>query len=238
MNRPVPQFLKTLFECLLKVACLFSLILLAACQTLQTTPILDNQEAYSAGDLTFAARQKAVDELAQWKIEGVFSYADSQDGVATGKLLWKKRGAKETIQLIGPIGLGTIKLISTPAESMLISGKQQLVQPGDDIEQLLFKAVGWKLPINELRYWLFGLPAPMSNGLYELDQFNRLEALKQSGWSIRFSTYQPILKSAVSSALQQPKLEQRILEQHPRKVFSEHDKNGISIRLVAKKVTL
>jgi len=223
--------MKKLLSRLLKSTCLLSLALLSACQTLQTKPELDNRATYSVGDSSYADRQQAVDALKQWKIAGVFSYADEQDSVATGKLLWEKKGDKDTIQLIGPIGLGTIKLISTPTESVLISSKQQLVQPGGDIEQLLFKAVGWKLPINELRYWLFGLPAPMNDGRYELDQLSNLKTLEQSGWSIRFSTYQPVLQVSESSVLQK-------LGQHPRKVFSEHKQNGINIRLVAKKVAL
>jgi len=71
----------------------------------------------------------------------------------------------------------------------------------------------------------------VSEGRYELDELSELKTLEQSGWNIRFSTYQPVLKSSENNAAQK-------LEQHPRKVFSEHKINGINIRLVAKKVTL
>jgi len=104
MKKTFPQLLKSLFDCSLKIACLLSLALLSACQTLQTESELDSKKIYLAGDASYATRQQEVDSLRRWKIEGVFSYADAQDSVATGKLLWEKKGDKDTIQLIGPIG--------------------------------------------------------------------------------------------------------------------------------------
>lgn len=221
------------------VFCLLALV--AACQTV---PIAEEQDLglekgklYQPGSENFKEQQEHIQQLTDWQVNGVFSYSDNEENAANGKILWqvsrseestlKSQSVQEKIRLVGPVGAGAVELIVDQQQAMLVSGKQRLVDPSGNVEALLFRAVGWRLPISEMRYWLFGMPAPALAGRYWLDSNGDIDRLQQSGWDITFSKQQPFVQN-----------NSKLLRQHPRKVFAENEKNGIKVRLVAKQVSL
>ena len=53
---------------------------------------------------------------------------------------------------------------------------------------LLFQAAGYKLPLNNLYYWIRGLPAP-GKSQQRHDQYGHLIQLQQDHWQIKFLRY-------------------------------------------------
>jgi outer membrane lipoprotein LolB len=53
--------------------------------------------------------------------------------------------------------------------------------------------MGWTMPVEGMRYWAIGLPAPDSKPeRQQLDDQGRLLELSQSGWTIEYRRYQPV----------------------------------------------
>lgn len=59
---------------------------------------------------------------------------------------------------------------------------------GAPAEVLMAEAVGWSIPIRDLRYWVRGIPA---NGPFHAvyDQYGLIMTLHQHGWTIRYCGY-------------------------------------------------
>ncbi|MDX1811656.1 MAG: lipoprotein insertase outer membrane protein LolB, partial [Gammaproteobacteria bacterium] len=59
-----------------------------------------------------------------------------------------------------------------------------------DANALLYKYTGLKLPINELNFWLLGIPAPDKPiKLIQLNQNRLLTKLIQDDWQIEYKRY-------------------------------------------------
>ncbi len=174
-------------------------------------------------------------QVSAWQLTGSFSYIDPQD-TGAGRIKWDFQGAlqaastdnnenlesvdrveNEKVRLIGPIGTGSLELISSDSSAILIAGRERYV--GADVESLLLKTVGWRLPVDELRFWLFGMPSPTNEGRYWLNEQGLLQSLKQSDWEIQFDRYQ------LNSFPNQPL---------PQKITAVHRGNQAKIKLVIK----
>jgi outer membrane lipoprotein LolB len=218
------------------ISLMISLLTLAACQTISTS---NDQNAgvklSPKKQSVFSERQKDRDAIAHWGLSGSFSYNDTQE-VATGKISWKsdiqespeQKGVDlliDKIDLLGPFGAGAATLhIDSSIGAAFVAGRKK--QFGEDARTLLFDVVGWSLPIEELRYWVYGLPSPKHKGSYLLDEKGNLKSLKQSKWQIRFSDYQTI-DGAQSS-----------IQSYPKKIVAENKGRYIKIKLVTKQLEL
>ena len=57
-------------------------------------------------------------------------------------------------------------------------------------ETLLQRALGWSVPLEGLRYWIVGVPAPdEAAASIEFDGQGRLARLQQSGWTVIYEEY-------------------------------------------------
>lgn len=54
---------------------------------------------------------------------------------------------------------------------------------------LLAEEFGWNIPIEGLRYWVLGLPAPDVAEKGQRDRYGYLRTLEQQGWQIVFDRY-------------------------------------------------
>ena len=60
---------------------------------------------------------------------------------------------------------------------------------GDSAEALLTRIVGWPIPIDALRSWMFVMPTQDAAFRYALDADMRVQLIEQLGWVIEYSSY-------------------------------------------------
>ena len=186
----------------------------------------NNREQYSSA--AFSSIGEVRGKVSAWQLAGSFSYVDPKEQGA-GRIQWGFQGDlldklslndaidQERVRLIGPIGTGSVQLISADNRASLISGKQEY--KGIDAENLLFNIVGWRLPVSEMRFWLFGMPSPNASGKFWLNEQGQLQTLLQSDWEIEFDRYEidPVLQQAL-----------------PKKITAVHRGNQAKVKLVIK----
>ena len=186
----------------------------------------NNREQYSSAAFTSVGEVRG--KVSAWQLAGSFSYVDPEESGA-GRIRWSFQGDlldnlrlndvidQERVRLIGPIGTGSVELVSKDNRASLISGNQ--TSNGVDAESLLFNLTGWRLPVSEMRYWLFGMPSPNASGKFWLNEQGQLQTLQQSEWEIQFDRYvvDPILQQAV-----------------PKKITAVHRGNQAKVKLVIK----
>src|SRR5699024_1708836 len=56
-------------------------------------------------------------------------------------------------------------------------------------EQLVRRTLGWAFPLQPLRYWARGLPAPGGYASISVNAQGRLVGLQQNGWQLSYLEY-------------------------------------------------
>jgi outer membrane lipoprotein LolB len=121
-----------------------------------------------------------------WQLDGRAAVAIGEQGWQA-TMDWRQQGESTEVHLAGPLGIGALVLSRTPA-GLSLNG----AAPNDAVLAQLQQRLGFDLPLDQLRYWLLGVPDPRSTfDLVRNDQ-DRARQLIQAGWSVDYDRYMPI----------------------------------------------
>jgi outer membrane lipoprotein LolB len=128
-------------------------------------------------------RRKDLEQASRWDLDGRAAVALGQQGWQA-TLNWRQIGADSELHLAGPLGIGALTIKVAPA-GLSLNG----APPGDAVVQQLQDRLGFELPLDNLRYWLLGIPDP--NAPFDLTRNpqDRAARLSQAGWSIEYGDY-------------------------------------------------
>lgn len=125
-----------------------------------------------------------VEQIERWQARGRIGVSGPQGG-GSGSFDWRQEADAASVQIRGPIGIGSVRLrVRGQPDDPQIE-----VQTGDG--ETLHSQAAWQelearlgagLPAGKLRYWLLGLAAP---GEHRWDE----SALEQDGWRIDYQGY-------------------------------------------------
>jgi len=159
---------------------LFAALLLTGCVSAPVIPpAADPQQAWQQHQLQLTA-------LTRWAIDGRIAVQTGDEGWHAS-IEWQQQDDRYTIHLSGPFGQGAVQLEGDGERVTLRSGDEQPLVD-DDPELLLYRQLGWRVPVNALRYWVRGIPAP-GPAVQELNPQGYLARLQQAGWNIEFRDY-------------------------------------------------
>lgn len=168
------------------------LLLLALLLTLTACSNLHQRETLEFGGDAAAwnAHRKTVDPLDSWTLQGKLGVkAPSESG--SGTVLWLQQRDYYDIRLSGPLGRGATRIQGDDRGVTLdIAGQPTLT--AESAEDLLEQQIGWRLPVENLLWWVRGLPAPDSPSRLQLNPDSRLARLAQAGWTVEYSRYQEV----------------------------------------------
>ena len=160
-------------------ACALAL-LAAGCATLPEPAI--------EGD--WPARRSALQALDRWTLDGRMAVAAESEGFSGG-FNWRQDGETAAIELRGPMG-GKAMSIRVEGRHLAITDDQGRLIDGEAAEKRIADELGQPLPINEMRYWLVGVPAPDAPHLESFGAGRRLATLEQGGWQVRYLRYDSV----------------------------------------------
>lgn len=136
-------------------------------------------------------RQSRLQSLEQWRVNGRISLVTPREAWQAD-LIWVQQQRRFDIKLIAPLGQGTLALEGGPDGAQLRSSRSPRPVYATDPEALLFQQTGWRMPVDGLRYWVRGLPAPSGDPQLKLDGQGRLAHLQQFGWQVEFVRYREV----------------------------------------------
>lgn len=144
------------------------------------------------------AREQALAHTDRWTLEGRIAVSDARTS-GSGDITWVQDGERYEFTIRGPFGK-SFRLTGGAGEALL-EGMDGGPIGGPDAEALLRKALGWEVPLRDLRAWVLGLradggPAELSFGADRLPSL-----LQQDGWNVDYrewdTTHQPALPKKV-----------------------------------------
>lgn len=161
------------------------LLWLSAC-----TPSVVKQDTRSK--LDWAQQQLALNAIQQWKINGRIAVQTKDDG-GQADFVWQLENLSNyEIRLQAPLGAGTTWINSGPQGASIKNSSGDSLYD-TDVDALILRMNGWRLPVSGLRYWVRGLPSPVSD--YKVTEWNDngLPAVViQDGWRIEFRKHQQV----------------------------------------------
>ncbi len=171
------------------IACL----LLAGCTTFGTPPTsqLPTQ--------SWAKRQAQLIQLSTWKSMGSVGIK-TPDSAWSATFNWQQQFSNYQLQLFAPLGVGSLSLTGNDKTVKLITSKGEHYQAATT-QALLQERTGWYLPVELLRYWVLGIPAPQWPAKLVFDSQHRLSKLVQQGWHIEYQTYKIVGQFELPSLL-------------------------------------
>ncbi len=168
---------------LLKLPLALTATLMIACstQTYQPTTAVVNWEQH--------VRQ--LQQLDTWLLNGKLGYRDSREG-GSAWVNWAQQQDTFELKLNGPFGAGATYISGHKSHAELQrAGHEKItaVSPGALTKELF----GWQWPIEQLQFWVRGIPSPgtQSDSLSH-NPDGTLAQLYQSNWQLQFSGYQQV----------------------------------------------
>lgn len=144
-------------------------------------------------------RKAETATVSSWEITGAMA-AKSKAKSWSASMNWVQRGANSyQIRLMGPLGGGTVLINKTGNTVTFQDGAKK--SSSTNAEQLLLQQTGIRLPVNNLYYWVRGLPAPGNIQSEQHDQYNHLVQLRQGGYTIDFNRYTSVKGVDLPSAI-------------------------------------
>ncbi len=127
----------------------------------------------------------------QWNVRGRVSIVTGDDGWS-GSIRWKQVDSHYDIRIVGPLGQGAMWLQGSPGFVELRSSKNKESVTATDAESLLYRQMGWKIPISGLRYWVLGLFGPGKTEEIKYNKQGLPSEFVQAGWTIRLLRYREV----------------------------------------------
>jgi outer membrane lipoprotein LolB len=161
-----------------RLALLAVLAGLAGCQALPS-------RAVAGPDV---AAQAAIAGLGAWHATGRVAVRAGNDGFSAS-FDWREAAGHGELGVRGPFGAGAVR-ISRSAERILIeSGNAaplEVPAPFERLEPELVARLGFPLPLDPLRYWVLGVPAP------GLPSDGAGGHFRQGGWQVSVGEFVPV----------------------------------------------
>jgi outer membrane lipoprotein LolB len=131
-------------------------------------------------------RMDHLQHVDAWQLEGRAAVAVGAQGWQAS-LNWRQLTAATEVHLAGPFGVGALVLTETPA-GLSLNG----APPSDAVKAQLRERLGFELPLNNLRYWLLGVPDPGAPFDVSRNDQDRARQLTQADWTVDYDRYVPV----------------------------------------------
>ena len=123
----------------------------------------------------------AIARLETWQATGRLAVRTAQDGFSA-HFDWRQVPGDGELSVRGPFGAGAARISIAADRIRIESGSEapiEIAAPYDALEPVLSTRIGFPLPLESLRYWLLGVPAP---GIAV--EATGADGFEQSGWRI------------------------------------------------------
>jgi outer membrane lipoprotein LolB len=147
------------------------------------------------------AREHLLVKTDHWVLQGKIGVAGEVNGKkdgGSGTLTWTQNGESYDFVVRGPVGSKSFKLTVTP-DGAVLEGLDGGPQRSPDAESLVQNALGWHVPLRNLRAWVLGTRADSGPADIKFGDDGLPAALIQDGWTVSYPAWNTTREPAVPS---------------------------------------
>lgn len=130
-------------------------------------------------------REQALAQADHWILQGRLGVSDGSNG-GSGSFSWTQNDDQYEFVLRGPAISGVDFRLSGGPQGALLEGLRGGALRGPDAEALMRKALGWEVPLHDLRAWVLGLRAPGVPAELSFGSDRLPSLLQQDGWTVDY----------------------------------------------------
>jgi outer membrane lipoprotein LolB len=146
------------------------------------------------------SREQALAHADHWVMQGRLGVSDGKDG-GSGSFSWTQNGDHYEFVLRGPAISGVDFRLSGGPDEAVLEGMKSGPIHGPDAEALMRRALGWEVPLRDLRAWVLGLRANSGPAEVSFGDNHLPSLLQQDGWAVDYREWdtgrQPALPTKV-----------------------------------------
>jgi outer membrane lipoprotein LolB len=149
------------------------------------------------------AREHLLAKTDHWVLQGKIGVSGEVSGKkdgGSGTLTWTQNGTSYDFVVRGPIGSKSFKLSVTP-EWATLEGVEGGPQRSPDVESLVQNAIGWHVPLRNLRAWVLGIRADSGPADLKFGDDGLLSTMTQDGWTITYPAWDTTREPAVPTKI-------------------------------------
>ena len=162
---------------------LSGLVLVAGCRTAPPKTVIG-----PGADAPWNEQRAGLENLDRYGLNGRVAVAANGQGFSAS-LRFAQRADTSELSLDGPLGIGGLRLeLAGDQLEIAISRGDQL--DGLEARAELERRLGFALPLNELRWWLLGIPAPGEAAVNAADS-GEISDFTQHGWRVSINSRAP-----------------------------------------------
>lgn len=174
-------------------AAVAALGLLAGCVT--APPVVVGPGA----DAPWPEQRAALVKLDRYGLNGRVAVAANGQGFSAG-LRYAQLPHGSSLALDGPLGIGGIR-VELDGQDLEVATSRGEKLDGDAARSELERRLGFALPLEELRWWLLGVPAPGEASLDQDASTGEIHGFRQNGWQVSIAARAPGLGFALPQRL-------------------------------------
>jgi outer membrane lipoprotein LolB len=185
----------------------YSLRFLAALTPLLLAACVPQQVVRNKGDAASIAQQEAREQQLtsanHWTLVGRLAVSTGNDA-GSGNVTWTQNGDHYEFELRAPITGKSFRLTGGP-DGAVLEGLDDGPQRGPNAEVLMQRALGWDVPLDELRAWVLGVRASGSNADMSFGDDHLLSMLQQNGWTVSYINWDATQKPPLPTLIRAQK---------------------------------
>jgi outer membrane lipoprotein LolB len=125
--------------------------------------------------------------LTQWLAKGRIALSAAGEG-GSGSFVWQQRSERTELTVRGPLGAGGLRIVTDGTVLEVEDGAGQPLD-GDAARAAIEQRLGVRLPLDQFRYWMLGVPAPGSDARPLSDHASG-PAFTQDDWTVAYESFQ------------------------------------------------
>jgi outer membrane lipoprotein LolB len=116
-----------------------------------------------------------------------------------GRVRWQHRTQDDELWFYSPLGSAVARLRQDESGALLVTSEGHEYRAAD-LHQLAFDVLGWDLPLQQLPFWVRGLPGP-GEAERDVDNQGRTALIRQNGWEVAYLAWAPAGVTGLPSKL-------------------------------------
>jgi outer membrane lipoprotein LolB len=132
-----------------------------------------------------AAELAALAQLSDFTVAGRVAVQSRGEGWSAS-FDWREAAGRGTLAVRGPFGAGAARITRSDERVVIESGSGvplEVAAPFDGLDAALAARLGFALPLEPLRYWILGVPAP------GLASEGAAGSFRQADWDVACAAY-------------------------------------------------
>ena len=143
----------------------------------------------SAPQGSWQAQKNTLEQLEQWQLTARLGII-TKDDRGSLSLFWRQNHANYRMNLTNVVGKRVFDISQTPPLAVTLIDSEGKTHSAENARDLVYSLTGWDLPVEQLSYWIKGLPGKADSVTY--DSNGRPKTIQSHGWQLRYAGYTQI----------------------------------------------